>query len=174
MKDVMIDIETLGTRPDAMIIQIGAVYFDRETGETGPGFSANIDSSSFADKFSADYATVKWWFEQEEKARSLVMEHPTDLMEAISSLYDFLNKPDVCLWSHATFDIPILMHAFDVAHIKFPVHYRKMRDIRTLMDLSLPGKSKVERFGVHHNALDDCKYQVAYCVEAMQQIHGEG
>jgi len=136
MKDVMIDIETLGTRSDAAIIQIGACYFDRNTGEIGLGFSVNIDPSSMMDKFSVDYDTIKWWMGQSDRARQLVTEFPTDIGAAISSLHDFLNKPDLKLWSHATFDIPILMHAFEVTHIKFPIHYRKMRDIRTLMDIA--------------------------------------
>ncbi len=43
MNDVMLDLETLGTRHDAMIISIGAVYFERETGLIGPGFSMNVN-----------------------------------------------------------------------------------------------------------------------------------
>ncbi len=43
MRDCMIDFETLGTGPDAAIIQVGACYFDRVTGEIGATFKRNFD-----------------------------------------------------------------------------------------------------------------------------------
>ena len=46
MKDLMVDIETLGVSHDSVITQIGACYFDRNTGEIGAKFIANIDLSS--------------------------------------------------------------------------------------------------------------------------------
>ena len=42
MKQLMVDLETLSTRPDAAIIAIGAVYFDKVTGETGDEFYCTI------------------------------------------------------------------------------------------------------------------------------------
>lgn len=169
MKDVMIDIETLGTRHDAMIIQIGACYFDRETGEIGDTFSKTVSTEGFyQDKFSVDYETVKWWFAQSKEAQMSVMKNPTPIGMVLEDLDDFIEK-DTCLWSHATFDIPILGNAFATARMLPPVKYRNMRDIRTLMDLAGPGVEK-PRTGIHHNALDDCKYQVEYCVDAMKRI----
>ena len=35
MHEVMLDLETFGTGVHSVIVQIGAVYFDRHTGETG-------------------------------------------------------------------------------------------------------------------------------------------
>lgn len=175
MKDVMIDLETLGTRYDAQIIQIGACYFDRNTGEIGLGFSANIDGA-LQDEFTTDYSTIKWWFEQSDSARMLVMENPIPLPQALGELSRFLMGKDIQLWSHATFDIPILMNAFNVVGIPCPVPFRNMRDLRTLMDLaSFGGKSatpsKVRREGVHHNALDDAKFQAAYAAEALIKLN---
>lgn len=168
MTDVMIDLETFGTRYSAQIIQIGACYFDRETGEIGIGFSANIDGT-LQDKFTTDYSTIKWWLEQSDAARSLVTSNPIPLQEALGDLFLFLNKPDIQLWSHATFDIPILMNAFEVVGLKCPVPFRNMRDLRTLMDLA-NHRSTLERQGTHHNALDDAKYQARYAAEAISKL----
>ena len=44
MKDVMIDFETLGNSNNAVVVQIGACYFDRKTGEIGYKFETNIDN----------------------------------------------------------------------------------------------------------------------------------
>lgn len=172
MKDVMLDLETLGTRYDAMIISIGAVYFDRNTGEIGRAFSMNIDSFEFRDRFTTDRETIEWWFTQSDRARSLAMEYPASLKSTLEGLVEFLRTPDVKLWSHATFDMPILAHAFEVCGIKHPVPFRNMRDLRTLMDLAGPSADMI-RAGVHHHALDDAKYQAKYAADAMQRLNGK-
>lgn len=175
MKDVMLDLETLGTRHDAMIIAIGAVYFDRETGEVGRGFSAIINPGILGDKFTVDYDTIKWWFEQSDRARDLVMGRsltPLNLHEALNALNLFLRNECEYLWSHATFDMPILMNSYDVVGKDFPVPFRNIRDLRTLMDL-YGKKVEIEREGTHHHALDDAKYQARYASIALQKFsHG--
>lgn len=168
-KDVMIDIETMGTRSTAMIVQIGACYFNRETGEIGKEFLVNTHAVD--DNFTVDHGTLTWWLEQSEEARMSITDISMGIDIAVERLSFFLEDAKY-LWSHATFDIPILLHAFDVYKWKFPIHYSKMRDIRTLMDLADHRGTK-EREGIHHNALDDCKYQVGYCVEAMNKLYGK-
>ncbi len=170
MKDVMIDLETLGTRHDAMIIQVGACYFDRMTGEIGREFKATIEPGEHEDKFSIDYDTVKWWFVRTDAARKSVIDSPVPLFNALNELAVFLEGWDIKIWSHATFDMPILMNSFDKLKIKFPVPYKNARDIRTLMDLSGPSPL-MERAGIHHDALDDAKFQVKYCVAAIEMLH---
>ncbi len=179
MKDVMIDLETLGTRYNAQIIQIGACFFDRNTGEIGDVFSANVMIDPSEDgKFTTDYDTIKWWFEQSQEARESVMRDPVPLSGVLGGLNQFVRQsgPDVMLWSHATFDIPILMNAFNVYGIKFAVPFRNMRDLRTLMDLSYADRDfpKRERTGIHHNALDDAQFQASYAADAFVKLnHGK-
>lgn len=169
MKDVMIDIETMGTRSTSMIVQIGACYFDRETGEIGKTFKININPLD--DKLTVDWHTIKWWLIQSEEARnSIIDESFHDTYSALTELQDFLNIEAKYIWSHATFDIPILLNAFHVYNLKFPLHYTKMRDIRTLMDIANHKGNKQARVGTHHDALDDCEFQVKYCVEAMNKL----
>lgn len=167
----MLDLETLGTRHDALIIQIGACYFDRMTGEIGETFKRTISSPlASREKFSMDLETIRWWMGQSEEARKSVMYGNDLLGGALVQLKSFLWGDDTLVWSHATFDMPILQHAFDVFGIK-ELPYRNMRDLRTLMDLADLSKLKRERFGIHHDALDDAKYQVSYAVDAFIAIH---
>jgi len=42
-KDIMLDIETMGIRPTSAIVQLGACYFDRITGEIGDKFFMRTD-----------------------------------------------------------------------------------------------------------------------------------
>ena len=173
MKDIMLDLETLGTRHNAVIISIGACYFNRDTGEIGGRFSVNVNPDRFGDKFTMDYETVKWWFAQSQAARDSAMSDPIGLDEALRRLNSFVTyKDDVVLWSHATFDVPILMNAFDTLGIKFAVPYRNTRDLRTLMDLA-DHRSETPREGTHHNALDDATFQATYAAEAFRKLkHG--
>lgn len=173
MKDVMLDLETLSTKHDAFIVQIGACYFDRMTGEIGETFKRTMTGAG-SEKFSIDYNTVRWWMSQGQDARNSVMAGNVNLAEALHDLRDFLSKTeDVVVWSHATFDMPILMNAFDVFNIEHPVSYRSTRDLRTLMDLADLAKYKRERFGIHHDALDDAKFQASYASDAFVKLnHG--
>jgi DNA polymerase III epsilon subunit-like protein len=167
MKDVMIDIETMGTRSTSMIVQIGACYFNRVTGEIGDTFKVHIYHSN--DDFTVDWSTIKWWLEREEIARQSIISDELEVRTAVTRLKVFLTNA-VYVWSHATFDIPILLNTFDKVGEKFPIHYTKMRDIRTLIDIKNDNKkSTLDRKGTHHDALDDCKFQVAYCVEALNK-----
>lgn len=169
MKDVMLDIETLGTRPTSMIVQIGACYFDRKTGQIGGEFSVNIKHSFDDWRFTSDPETVQWWQEQSQEAYDAVFNgEGVPIERALFDLAHFLKAAEY-MWSHATFDIPILTNSLEICSIKNPVHYRGMRDIRTLMDLAQHRSEKV-REGIHHNALDDCRFQVAYVVEALNKI----
>lgn len=168
MKDVMLDLETLGTRSTSAIIQIGACYFDRDTGEIGDTFSVNITPRY--DLFTTDKDTLDWWNEQSTEAQAAVFSNPVPVSTAIRDLHDFLDNDEVRIWSHATFDIPILLNTFYVLELKFPIHHKKMRDIRTLMDLADHHGNKEEREGIHHNALDDCLFQVKYCVQAFNKL----
>lgn len=174
MKDVMLDLETLGTRHDAMIVQIGACYFDRITGDIGATFSVDIDPGQHTDKFTVDYSTIKWWMEQSDSARKSIFAHPIALELALSKLQNFLWNPgDVKVWSHATFDMPILANAYHMLNMKFPIPFRDTRDLRTLMDLAALDKLKRERFGIHHNALDDAKFQASYASDAFVKLNGK-
>ena len=42
MNDLMLDIETLGTTYNAVVVQVGAIYFDRLTGDIDAGICLNI------------------------------------------------------------------------------------------------------------------------------------
>lgn len=172
MKDVMIDLETLGTGKNAAIVQIGAAYFDRNTGNIGATFKRNINLES-AVKLGGemDASTVLWWLTQHKDAQNSItsVENITDITSALDELNDFLSGAKAS-WSHASFDMPILMSAMSRSGIKSKLHYRATRDIRTLIDLSGIEIDWSSRKGVHHDALDDCLYQVEYCVKAFNAL----
>ena len=173
----MIDFETFGNGKNACVVQIGACYFNRETGETGEYFKSNIDArSAIASGADMDADTIYWWLSQSPDAIKSVTEIPLiEIKDAFESLNAFLALAEgVRIWSHATFDFVILTETLKRLKMKPRFSYRAARDIRTLLDLSGVDFKKVPREGLHHDALDDCFHQIKYCVEAFKSLKNEG
>ena len=171
MKDVMIDLETLGTCNNAVIIQIGACYFDRATGKIGKKLLINVDvESSLKKGFEVEAHTLYWWLEQSEDARqSLIKKKGVSVIAAIKKINTFL-KDSECIWSHATFDYVKIEHHLNKLGIKPTFGYRSPRDLRTLVDITDIDLSEYHFDGVQHNALDDCLHQVKYTVDCLNKI----
>lgn len=169
MDDLMLDIETLGNRPTSVITQIGACYFDRETGGVGENFLVNINvGTALLAGLTVDRDTIDWWNTQENKSWIV---GDCKLDKALNKFNDFANRAKY-IWSHSTFDIPILMNAYKALDKKLPFHYRVTRDIRTLTHLAKHqrNESSADSKDKTHNALDDCIYQVKYCTECFNKL----
>lgn len=167
----MIDLETFGVNKQAVIVQIGACFFDRETGEIGETFKVNVDPiSAVKAGLKMDPQTVCWWLTQSESARNSVLSEPKlDINTAMVQLNQFLS-PAKHIWSHATFDFCIIMEVLNLLGVKPKFSYKDARDIRTLSHLTGNKKFDGNREGTHHDALDDCLHQVKYCVVALNSL----
>lgn len=173
MKDVMLDIESLGNGKHAAIVQIGAAYFDRASGAIGEMFKINIDARSAVESGAElDADTVYWWLSQSREAIDSITALPlSPIGAAMVELNDFLNGA-TAIWSHATFDWVIVTETFKRLKIRTKFHYRTCRDIRTLVDLAGIQTTDyyLKREGIHHDALSDCFHQIKYCVDAFQKL----
>jgi hypothetical protein len=175
--DVMIDLETLGTRPDAAIISIGAATFDRKTGEIFERFHVRV--SPDLDKYSVDLSTIRWWLTQSEEARQSLAQEVIPLADGLVSLRRWwanAARPEACVWAFpATFDLPILENAM---REEFSSHmwsktmwkYDATRDMRTLCDLASITKEQRVKPKLAHDALSDCEAQIATLVLAMEKL----
>jgi hypothetical protein len=73
MTNVMLDLETLGTSSNSVIIAIGAVLFDRD--QIKSTFYANVDAASCCKMgLRMDPNTVMWWLTQSDAARRRITE----------------------------------------------------------------------------------------------------
>lgn len=171
MKDVMLDFETLGNGRFKCLCQVGAIYFDRVTGELGRELKLNIDAASHERLGGElDSSTVYWWLAQSEEARQSILAEPRmDVVLAMHELNDFFEGA-TRIWSHATFDFVTLLQTLKDLNIKPKFSYKAGLDLRTLTFLAGTTIDKVAREGVHHDALADCKHQVKYAVAALNQI----
>ena len=168
----MVDLETFGTDTNSMIVSIGAVFFDLNTGAIGDEFYTNIRSSSCAEYgLTANGSSIEFWLRQPDEARLALLENPLPvaLTKGLHQFTEFYG-PEVGknnIWGNGSvFDNMVLKNAYKAVKKPLPWSYRNDRDVRTLVEL---GKQsgfdyhKIEREGVYHNALDDAKHQVKFC-----------
>ena len=165
--DIMLDLETLSTRPDAAIIVIGAIRFDRKgkilSIEDSDTFYRRISIKSCTDAgLRVDESTVAWWKNQDKNARYEALEN-TDRVSLKSALEDFsmwIGNKDVCIWGNGDdFDCTILGESFSRLNMKIPWKFWMTRDCRTIFDLANIKKRDLPT-GSEHHALHDCYRQI--------------
>ena len=67
----MIDLETMGTKSDSIITQIGLVLFDRD--KIVSEFKVNVDiNDSLRLGLSVEGDTLYWWLKQSDEARKSI------------------------------------------------------------------------------------------------------
>ena len=175
MKDVMIDLETLGTTADAVILSIGAVKFDLNTGEMGDaGFYASISIESnlqWKRRISED--TLLWWFRQDAAARQVFFEPKEVLDVSLVQFSDWVGTGDYTVWSNgADFDLPMLAHAFTDCGIETPWKFYNSRCFRTYKNLPGAKNIRLPHAGVKHNALADAVAQVQTLCAIHKELFG--
>lgn len=175
MKNVMVDLETLGTRAGCTILSIGAVAFDEIKG-LGKEFYAVVSKQSCADAgLYVDLDTLGWWNLQSEEAQSVLTQaQDVTIAQPLEVVLKGLNKyliaegRDVKVWGNgADFDNPILINAYNAVEVKQGWGNWSGRCYRTLK--SLYPNVPLDRSGTHHNALDDAKTQATHAIAIMRQ-----
>lgn len=175
--DVMIDLETLGLRPDCPIVSIGAVQFNIDTGEVNnKAYYRRVEwiNDQLDRPLSRD--TVKWWLEQDPAAQAELTnrEGAVKLKLALKQLEDFIPK-GARIWANgATFDPIILDDAYQNQGGRVPPWgFRNVRDCRTIKDAAETTGWDSRQFnmgGQFHNALDDCIFQIKWTCSAWQRV----
>lgn len=177
--NMMVDIETLSTKSDAVILAIAAVYFNPETGEIGDQFYTNINlNSNLCGDRDVSASTLIWWMQQEKEAQDAVfsLNHTMPkLSDALKQFSEFFKTDTICVWGNgSTFDITILETAFDKCRMDYPWKFWNVRDVRTCVELGrlvgVDPKKDMPFKGVKHNALDDSKHQAKYVSYIWQSI----
>jgi exodeoxyribonuclease VIII len=167
MHDVMIDLETMSTRPNAAIVAIGAVEFDIKSLSTGRAFYRVVDlDSSIRSGGEVDADTILWWLRQSEPARLALLqdtEHISTVLVAFSTWIreSGLESDAIRVWGNGSdFDNVILASAYRRWNITLPWKFFNNRCFRTFK--SIHHDIKTERVGTAHNALDDAMHQARH------------
>lgn len=167
----MVDLETLGGGDSANILQLGAVMFDPQTGNTLSEFNVFVKD----DSRDIDLSTVLWWMQQ-PLAAQLAARVEADGVSLSRALLGFVNGipgNDLlgCVWAlPAAYDLPILKHAFKQCGLQTPWHYRQERCARTVIAES--GITRTPAGSNTHDAVFDCKVQIADLIRARAALKG--
>jgi hypothetical protein len=185
MQHIMIDLETLSTRPDAAILSIGAVFFDIETGKLGDEFHCGIKMEDSNIYGHIDPKTVGFWLLQSQEAREVINrmtggDNAFTLAEALQRFNQFFNlstnPPRVKVWGNGAGFDPILMESgYRRCGLEAPWKFWMTRDVRTIVDLGcdligFDPKKDTPFEGVQHSALDDAIHQAKYVSAIYQQL----
>lgn len=180
MNNLMIDLETFSTKPDAAIASIGAAFFEPQTGTIGQCFYTAVDLKSAqlaGGRIDAD--TVTWWMKQSSSARAAITGDATDISLALSMLSEFIIDEcaanQVQVWGNgANFDNVILRTAYERSGIECPWKFFNDRDVRTIVELGravgFDPKKDLPFTGEVHNALDDAIHQAKYVSAIWQRL----
>lgn len=169
---LMLDTETLGTRPGAVVTSVALVRFSDEAHTT-----INLDiAEQQALGLEQDAATLEWWMQQSPEARAAAFSNPVPLRPALEHLSAWINWAalggDLLLWAHgASFDGPLLEEVYRRAGLTPPWHFWQLRDTRTLYDLAGIDKRNYD-VPPPHVALNDAVGQVRAANAALRVIAG--
>jgi len=162
--DVMVDLETLDTRPSAVILSIGACLVNWRTGEPSNPFYAVVDLASSREAgLTESPDTLAWWNRQSPEARRVFTDPSVSLDEALSLFAHYLrgfNSKDVKIWGNGSdFDNVILANAYDALSYDAPWRFYNNRCFRTVKNVMSFQLKEPPRAGTYHNALDDALHQ---------------
>ncbi len=160
--NVMVDLETLGTGNDAVILSIGAVKFT--AGEIVDEFHVGVDAATCQQVgLTIDAATVLWWFEPDKDAAraALLALEKVDVGSALAGFSQWFGPDPLPIWGNgATFDNVIMRSAYAACHMEYPTRFWSDLCYRTIKGLA--PQIRLVREGTHHDALDDARSQAKH------------
>ena len=159
MKNILIDLETLGRNSGCVILSIGAVEFDLSTNkledlQSSEGFAdiSNIIKDTFYSSIKVlpqllegaviEKPTLDWWKSQSPEAKKVLSSgNSISIEEALIKLKTFIlkeceNVNDVVIWAQGTdFDISMLRAAYTkyFGPDSIPWCHTNIRDSRTFI-----------------------------------------
>ena len=164
----MIDIEGLGTGPDAAILTIAAQSFDPfGTGHYDRHYYARITLESQENRRIQD-ETLAWWATQPEaQAEAFAEDNRIPLDQALDELYRLAWQHDYIWAQGPTYDINILEHAYKSYNKTQPWQFYRIRDSRTVLSL-WPGRPVPP---TSHHALEDTRKQINILQQTLKHLN---
>lgn len=172
--NLMIDLETLGTDSNTVVLSIGAVLFDNQSIHSS--FYSLVNPQEQLDKGrSITWSTLQWWLSQGESAKDVFLSTKEPVKDTLLDFVDFIKKArlDVSPWGNgATFDISIMEDLFIKNGISVPWSFKNVRDLRTFKNTckDLGIHENTPFIGVAHNAVDDATNQANYVIHMLDKM----
>jgi hypothetical protein len=171
MTDVMIDIETLATSQNSLVLSIAAVKFTLF--HERPAFHSEIlIIPSMIDQIMlgrhVDPSTQDFWAKQPHEVSSHWKDRQHEALnrwDTIQNLSAFYGNAEQRVWAHGIcFDISILENLYGSSAV--PWKYNRVLDARTVDRICPTRRTPTEDQGLNilalnaHHPIDDCKRQI--------------
>ena len=173
-KPIVIDLETLGTKPNSGILAIGATTLDLKY-----TFYRTIKKSSLDFyRFGNSAETMRWWYAQPSHVREEAFNGNTPIRDALREFQSWLytvckDKEPLIVGNGVAFDNIILKNAYEKCDLTVPWTYKNDFCYRTLRKV-LGDRIKEPDFeGDKHNALADAIHQAKILNLMLEKLYGK-
>lgn len=188
-KHFMVDIETLSTAVNAVVLSIGAVEFDPLSGKILREFYHELDLSDQTNRH-IDANTVQWWVKQclvnTDNIEFLAKNNneKDDVAYVLYELGAFINGSTeysivrakgyekLSIWAcDPDFDIAILNDLYKEHNLPTPWKFSEPKSVSTVRMLTQLAGMEIPTQEADHNALNDCIRQakeVSYFIANLQ------
>ena len=185
-RHIVIDLETLDTSTDAVVLSIGYAW------GTHKGYAANqvnLETTSQRLKGrTAGVDTLVWWSNQPKETQARAVENPEITEVALAKVASFIEKITekcggsnaVSIWGNSpSFDLAILASLFKQYGVEVPWKYYQEKDLRTLgaaagisfkewQKQRLPDETTVViPHYAKHDAIEEIEF-VFYCLKRLE------
>lgn len=146
--DITIDLETCSTTPNAAIMQLAAVAWDRNHDTSAtlfddmPMFNVGVDlRTAVMDGFDFDPSTCRFWSGNKQKVKDVVLDlEAHSLKDVVEGFIEWIGEvrlsssaDAVCLWAQGSdFDIAIIRNALAKYGLRLPMSQKFFRDARSI------------------------------------------
>lgn len=174
-KELMIDIETLATTPNAAVLSIAAIRFNMKKNYQNVKSPEELDV--FYKKISLESQpnreinddVLLWWSKQKQQLveDTFSADNRVDLKSAIMEFNQWASGSNRYWSKGSIFDFPILESCNKQFNLANPWQYYEVHDARTVFNL-VP--DIVMKNPQAHNALYDCFYQILQLQKILQKL----
>lgn len=174
--NIMLDIETLSTKTNALVLTIGVVKFDPFSDELHDGLHIKL---SIDEQISLNRSvlkdTVVWWESQDKEIieQTFSPENRISVREGLLQLTEYINSANIGnIWGQGYgFDMTVLSSLYEDVWLEVPWKFYQERDSRTLFSLLPEDPRPQEAKKTLHNALSDAYYQAVGVQKAMKFLN---
>lgn len=173
----MVDLETLGTTSDSVILSAGFVFFTKQEVVETKEFFLDLNGQH-RKGFKVDPRTLTWWLEDSNRSKNLKKifakcnVERTQLEDIFAYMREWLSTElQFTIWANSpSFDLSMLRHHATVEGFPgVPWSYFSERDLRTIKNLA-PKKPTSEKKA--HNALYDAIEQTEHLLAVNKFLKG--
>ncbi len=194
MLEMMVDLETLDTKPSAVVLSVGAVIWETMYNPASDALSYDIRErfmrvldmeEQFTRGRTVSQSTLLWWQDQDSTAKAEAfnpvrqsVETVLDDFMAFVSHYSFEDSADKkikAFWaSPVAFDLPIWEDLAMTFSGYVPWRYNQRYDVRTVVreaNISAKNHEDPELVGIPHTPIYDCEWQISILTAARNKLN---